>query len=334
MIRVAINGFGRIGRSFLRAYLLDKKAQSKYQIAAINIGPATKDWVAHLFKYDSFMGTWPHSVAYENGHLHVGTYKIPLLTTLDPADLVWSELGIDWVVESSGKFTDRENANKHIQAGAKKVLVTAFATAPDVTIVLGVNESMYNASEHTIVSLASCTANSLYPIVKVLHDSFDLQSIILNTMHSYTNRQVLMDVESVNLRRSRGAAVNIIPTTLQCPQRMSEVYPKYTGNISGQSTRVPVGKISFLDVAFTTDTVLHKNDINHAFRQASNGDLKSILATSVEQLVSTDYTNTPYSVVVDELLTVAVSPLYKVYAWYDNESGYSHRIKDFLTKYA
>lgn len=330
MIRVAVNGFGRIGRSFLRAYLADSRAQTIFKVVAINMGPANKEWAAHLFKYDSFMGTWSEPVKYEDGCLRFGNIDIPLLATIDPLDINWSELAVDWVIDATGQFTQKGEAQKHIQSGAKNVLITAFAESPDVTIVMGVNHKLYDRNIHKVVSLASCTANCLYPIVKILHDAFDLKAVIMNTMHSYTNRQVLMDTESVNLRRSRGAAVNIIPTSLQCPDRIREVYPEFTGRISGQSTRVPIGKVSLLDVAFTTDAVLHREDINNALVKARDSEMKGILETSTEALVSSDYINNAYSVTVDESLTVATNSLYKIFAWYDNEAGYSHRIKDFL----
>lgn len=333
MIRVAINGFGRIGRSFLRAYLADKNAQSKMNIAVINIGPVKKDWTAHLFKYDTFMGTWPERVYHEDGFLYVGDHKIPLIAKLDPLEISWQSLEIDWVVDATGKFTQKEEAQKHLKSGAKKVLITAFAQNPDVTIVLGVNDGMYDKDAHRIVSLASCSANAFYPIVKVLHEAFDAQDIIMNTIHSYTNRQVLMDVESVNLRRSRAAAVNIIPTTLQASHRIREVYPDFTGTIVGQSTRVPIGKVSFLDVAFVSNVLIRPEDINNAFLKVADGRMKGVVGTSNEELVSSDYMNNPDSITIDESLSSVSGSLAKVFGWYDNEAGYSHRIKDFLVEH-
>ncbi len=333
MKRIAINGFGRIGRSFLRAYLMDKEAQNSIEISAINVGPANKEWIAHLFKYDSFMGTWLDKVLYEDGFLYIGNHKISVFNIIDPQELHWNELDIDWVVDASGKFVQRQEAEKHIQSGAKKVLITAFAQDPDVTIVVGVNDNTYDKSAHKIVSLASCTANAFYPMVKVLHEAFDTQSFIMNTIHSYTNRQVLMDVESVNLRRSRSAVTNIIPTTLQASYRIREVYPNFTGSIAGQSTRVPVGKVSLLDVAFATEIVVKVDDINAAFQKVAQSRMKGVVAVSNQDLVSSDYINNPYSVTIDESLTSMSGTLAKVFGWYDNEAGYAHRIKDFLVMY-
>lgn len=333
MKHVVINGFGRIGRSFLRSYLLDKKAQKSIKIIAINVGPANKEWSAHLFKYDTFMGTWPEKVVYKDNYLSIGNHKILILQTTDPAELPWKKLKVDWVVDSSGQFTHQQEAQKHIAAGAKKVLITAFAQDPDVTVVMGVNEGAYDPEIHRIVSLASCTANAFYPIVKTLHDAFEVEFFSMNALHSYTNRQVLMDVESVSLRRSRGAAQNIIPTTLQASHRIREVYPKFSGSIAGQSTRIPVGKVSFLDVAFVTEAVVKVADINEAFMRVAQDTMQGVVNISGEPLVSSDYINNPYSVTIDESLTSVAGPLGKVFGWYDNEAGYSHRVKDFLVRH-
>lgn len=332
MISVAINGFGRIGRSFLRAYLADKDAQTRIKIVAINVGPAKKEWIAQLFKYDTFMGTWLDKVMYQDGFLQVGSYEFPILDTLDPVDISWDELAVDWIVDATGKFTQRKEAEKHLNSGAKKVLITAFAQQPDVTLVLGVNDQDYDPLIHRVVSLASCSANAFYPIVKVLHEAFGVESFMMNTMHSYTNRQVLMDVESVNLRRSRAAAMNIIPTPLQATDRIREIYHDFPGTVAGQSTRVPIGKVSLMDVAFITENVVKREDVNDAFAKARDGHMKGVLDTSVEQLVSSDYINNPYSVTIDESLTVVAGSLGKVFGWYDNEAGYAHRIKDFLKR--
>ncbi|MFA5998956.1 MAG: glyceraldehyde 3-phosphate dehydrogenase NAD-binding domain-containing protein [Candidatus Babeliales bacterium] len=333
MLKVAINGFGRIGRSFLRAYLEDEHAQAHMQIVAINVGPAKKEWVAHLFKHDSFMGTFPKQVSYQDGMLTFQNFQIPLLSQLDPSDIDWAALRVDWVVDASGKFTDRKDAEKHLKSGAKHVIITALAQKPDVTIVLGVNDGIYEEEKHKIVSLASCTANALFPIVKVLNEKFAVQSVITNVIHSYTNRQVLMDVESSDLRRSRAAALNIIPIELTEPCHMHDIYPKYTGPIMGQSTRVPVAKVSLLDVAFTSNKPMTIEAINDAFEKVRDGNMQGILDTSTEPLVSMDYMNSPFSVTIDQSLTSVSGGMGKVFGWFDNESGYSHRIKDFLLKH-
>lgn len=335
MIRVGLNGFGRIGRSFLRVLLSDENARRAIHVACINVGPSNPEEIAHMFKYDTFMGTLSHEVSYKNGRLHVDGFKIPIVATLDPAEIGWKEYEVEWVIDATGKFTHRDKAEQHMQAGAKRVLITAEGKDADVTIVPGVNDMTYDPDKHAIVSLASCTTNALAPMIKVLHENFGIESALMNTVHSYTNGQVLMDVESKgDVRRSRAAAMNIIPTTTGATRLIGKVYPELQGCISGLSTRVPVGKVSIVDLAFTSSHNLDKQEIIDAFRYAKQTNyLVGILDSTDKPLVSSDYINSSYSVVIDEPLTEVCGKLGKVFGWYDNEYGYAHRLKDFLVKH-
>src|SRR3989339_347727 len=329
MIRVAINGFGRIGRSFLRSYLMDKNARKRIDIVAINVGPSIIENVAHMFKYDSFMGTLPYDVSSKNSILSVDGLNIPLLGVMQSADAGWDKLDVDWVIEATGFFTTKEKASLHLQAGAKKVLITAPGKDVDVTIVPGVNDAMFDTKNHNIVSLASCTTNALAPMLKVLHEKFGVESAMMNTIHSYTNNQVLLDVEARDVRQARAATMSMIPTSTGASSAIKEVYPVLTGKVTGMSLRVPVGKISIVDLTFTSLNKLDKESINQAFCDARDSYLKNILDSTTLPLVSIDYTNNPHSVIIDELLTDVCGKTAKVFGWYDNEFGYSCRIKDF-----
>jgi len=333
MIRVSINGFGRIGRSFLRACFADKKSLEQLEIVAINVGPSKMEAIAHMFKYDTYMGTFDGEVVCKDGYLVVDGYKIQLFAEMGIEKLPWKDLKIDWVVESTGVFTHRDKAQKHVDAGAKKVLISAPGKQADATIVMGVNEEQYNPEKDTIVSLASCTTNALAPLVKVIHESFGIESAFMNTIHSFTNRQVLMDVEAKDVRTARSAVVNIIPTSTGAAKLIDVVYPELKGCISGLSIRVPVGKVSLLDVAFVTKTDLSVEAVHEALRKAEQTYLSGMLDCTTEPLVSSDYMNNPFSVIVDEPLTDVCKRSVKLFGWYDNEYGYANRIKDFLCKY-
>lgn len=335
MIKVGINGFGRIGRSFLRSYLSDKNARSAMQVVCINIGPSRIEQVAHMFKFDTFMGAFSGEVSMENDNLVVDGLKIPVVAQLQPLEIGWNAYDVDWVVEATGKFTTKEKAQLHIDAGAKKVLITAEGKGADATVVPGVNDDIYNPEIDHVVSLASCTTNALAPMIKVLHENFGIKSAFMNTIHSYTNAQVLMDVEvPKDIRRGRAAAMNIIPTTTGAANLIGVVYPELNGCISGISTRVPVGKVSIVDLAFTAQQELDRQAIIAAFQKAkSEGSLVGILDSTDAPLVSSDYINNPYSVVIDELLTDVCGHTGKLFGWYDNEYGYAHRLKDFLIKH-
>lgn len=331
MIRVAINGFGRIGRSFLRSYITDQNARQKLEVVAINVGPSIIENVAHMFKYDTFMGTFPYEVSIVNRSLVVDGLIIPLIGVMNPADAGWDTFKVDWVIEATGFFTTKEKASLHLQAGAKKVLITAPGKDVDVTIVPGVNDEMFDADLHKIVSLASCTTNALAPMLKILHEKFGIETAMMNTIHSYTNNQVLLDVEARDLRQARAATMSMIPTSTGATAAIKEVYPVLTGKITGMSLRVPVGKISIVDLTFTSLHNLDKELINQVFRDARDGKMKNILDSTTLPLVSIDYTNNPHSVIIDELLTdVCGGTTGKVFGWYDNEYGYASRLKDFL----
>lgn len=331
-MNIAINGFGRIGRSFLRSYLLDKQARGSFQVVAINVGPCKLEHVPHMFKYDTFMGTLPYEVSYEHGYLRVDGLQIALLSVMQPEHAGWDRFNVEWVIEATGLFTTKEKALLHCAGGARRVLITAPGKQVDVTIVPGVNDDQFDDEHHKIVSLASCTTNALAPMLKVLHENFGIETAFMNTIHSYTNSQVLLDVQAKDLRESRAATMSIIPSTSGASSAIKEVYPILAGKVSGMSLRVPVGKISIVDLAFTSSSQLTKESINQAFRHARDGALKDILDSTTLPLVSIDYTNNPHSVIIDELLTDVNGMAGKVFGWYDNEYGYSCRLKDFLLK--
>ena len=331
MIRIAINGFGRIGRNFLRILMLDPELSAHIEVVAINIGPGNLDTVAHMFVYDTLMGTYPGIVAHEDNHLFIDDEDILLFAQKDPAEINWGKLNIDWVVDCSGAFTHREKAQTHLDAGAKHVLISAPAHGEDVSIVLGVNEEKFNPSKDRIVSIGSCTTNALMPTVKALHDAFSITEGYMTTVHAYTNTQVLLDVEKdSDLRRSRAAALNIIPTSTGAAQMVGSIMPELKGKIEGMAMRVPVAKVSIIDFSFLAQKKFTVQTINEAFIAAGNGRMKGIMGFTDEELVSSDFAGTHYSVVIDGLLTATVGNLGKVYGWYDNEWGYCERLKDFL----
>ncbi|MGZ6250937.1 MAG: type I glyceraldehyde-3-phosphate dehydrogenase [Candidatus Chromulinivorax sp.] len=334
MINVAINGFGRIGRSFLRAYLQDRQAQEKFAIVAINVGPAIKENVPHMFTYDSCMGTLPYKVEFIDGNLSVAGFLIPLISVMNPAEAGWDNFGVDFVVEATGVFTSKEKAMLHLDGGAKRVLISAPGKNADVTIVPGVNFEKFDVLNHKIISLASCTTNALAPMLKVLHEAFGVEHAMMNTIHSYTNNQVLLDLQARDLRQARAAAMNLIPTSTGASSAIQQVYPELTGRVTGMSVRVPVAKISIVDLTFTSNSVLSKDLINQAFQVARDGYLQGILDSTNLPLVSLDYTNNPHSVIIDELLTDVCGNMGKVFGWYDNEFGYACRLKDFFKKIA
>lgn len=331
MIRIAINGLGRIGRNFLRILMLNPQIRQHIELVAVNIGPGKLDAVAHMFTYDTLMGTYPGIVAVEGNYLLIDDAKILLFAEGDPAVINWGTLNIDWVVDCSGAFTHRERAQKHLDAGAKHVLISAPAHGEDVSIVLGVNEDKFNPSKDRIVSLGSCTTNALMPTIKALHDAFTITEGYMTTVHAYTNTQVLLDVEAdSDLRRSRAAALNIIPTSTGAAQMVGTIMPELKGKIEGMAMRVPVAKVSIIDFSFVAQKKFTVQTINEAFIAAGNGRMKGVIGFTNEELVSSDFSGTYYSVVIDGLLTATVGNLGKVYGWYDNEWGYCERLKDFL----
>jgi len=330
MINVAISGFGRIGRTFLRTVLCDAVAQKKINIVAINIGPGKLDSVAHMFKYDTLMGTYPGDVCMKDGELCVDSHRIKIVAEPDPVRINWSTLNVDWVVEASGKFTKREGAQLHLSAGAKHVLITAPAHDEDISIIPGVNEEIFDKNKHKIVSLGSCTTNAFIPMLRVLHDEFTITQGCMTTVHAYTNSQVLLDVESKDLRFARAAALNIIPTSTGASKMLGKVVPELADIISARAIRVPVGKCSLIDLTVVTKQAPTIATIHDAFNAAAKGHMQGIVALTMEPLVSSDFSGNSYSVTIDGLLTHTQGNMAKVFGWYDNEWGYSERLKDFL----
>ncbi|MEK6892477.1 MAG: type I glyceraldehyde-3-phosphate dehydrogenase [Nanoarchaeota archaeon] len=325
MINVAINGFGRIGRLVLRAGMKDKSINW----VAVNDVTDSKT-LAHLFKYDSVHGKYNGTVEHTDDSLIIDGRKIKVLSVLDAAKYPWKELNIDVVVESTGKFTDRAGTEQHLKAGAKKVLLSAPGKGMDLTIVMGVNDSMYDHNIHHLVSNASCTTNCLAPIVKVLNDSFGVKRGFMTTVHAYTADQKLVDAPHKDLRRSRSAAVSIIPTTTGAAKSIGEVIPELKGKLDGISLRVPIPTGSVTDLVCELEKQTTKEEINEAFKKAAE-KLKGILEYSEEPLVSVDIVTDPHSSILDSQLTNVIGGNFvKVVAWYDNEWGFSERMIDVI----
>jgi glyceraldehyde 3-phosphate dehydrogenase len=332
-MRIAVNGFGRIGKTFVRAFLADP---SGLKVVAINVGSADKEMIALAMRFDTLLGQYPGTVEYKDSELIIdGTTRIALINELNPEKLPWKSLKIDWVVEASGHFTTREGAHKHILAGAQRVLISAPAKGDDVTIIPGVNEAMYDSS-HTIVSLGSCTTNAVYPMLKVIKDSFGIEYGFMTTVHAYTNTQTLLDVDThkKDPRRSRAAALNMVPSSTGAMEVVTKVMPDLVGKLMGNSLRVPVGKVSIIDLTVHLSRGASIKEINLAFEEASQGELSGIIGYSCEPLVSSDYSGNSHSVTLDSLLTQSMGQAVKVFGWYDNEWGYSVRLKDFLSTIA
>jgi glyceraldehyde 3-phosphate dehydrogenase len=325
-IRVGINGFGRIGRQVLRAAKLQDVAD--IDIVAVNDLTDTKT-LAHLFKYDSVHGTYEGDVEAGNGSILVDGDEIQVFAEKDPANLKWKDLGVDIVLESTGRFTNATDAQKHIVAGAKKVIISAPAKGEDLTIVMGVNEDKYDSAKHTIISNASCTTNCLVPMVKVILDNFGFVRGSMVTVHSYTNDQHILDLPHKDLRRARAAAMSIIPTTTGAAKATSLVLPELKGKIDGISIRVPTPDVSLTDLAVVVDTPVTAEQVNAAFKAAANGKMSGILQYTEEELVSCDYIGNAHSCILDSKCTNVVDGmLIKVSGWYDNEWGYASRCVD------
>lgn len=329
-MRIAINGFGRIGKTFLRVLLADKVACSTIEIVGINVGPGNIAHTAHLFVYDTIMGTFSEHVLQEDNVLVVGNQRIKLYAITDPAALPWKELEVDWVVDASGKYTKRDMAQKHVQAGAKSVLITAPSPDDDISIIPGINSEAYDKKKHKIVSLGSCTTNAFMPILKIVNDALIIEQGFMTTVHAYTNSQVLLDIEDKDLRLSRAAALNIIPTSTGASKMISKVLPGLEDKIKATSLRVPVAKVSLMDIVLTTKRQTDSQLLNELFTHASCTYLKGIISLVDKPLVSSDYAGSPYSVTIDGLLTESFGYTHKIIGWYDNEWGYSERLKDFL----
>lgn len=328
-IRVAINGFGRIGRNVLRA--AKKAGATDIDFVAVNDLTDTKT-LAHLLKYDSVHGIYAGTVEAREQSLVVDGDEIKVFAEKDPAALPWGDLGVDIVIESTGRFTNKADAEKHITAGAKKVIISAPAKNEDITIVLGVNEDKYDPASHHVVSNASCTTNCLAPVVKVLLDEFGFRRGLMTTVHAYTNDQNILDLPHKDLRRARAAGMSMIPTTTGAAKATGLVIPEVKGKIDGMAFRVPTPDVSVVDLTAELEKDVDAKQVNDALRAASEGRLKGILGYEETELVSIDYTGNPHSSIVDAPSTNVMSGLVKVVAWYDNEWGYSCRCVD-LARY-
>ena len=326
-LRVAINGFGRIGRLYFRA------AYKSSDLEFVQINDLTDPkTLAHLLKWDSAHGPFPGDVSYGKDSIMVGNKKIKISAERDPAKLPWADERIDVVIESTGIFTDRAGASKHLNAGAKKVIISAPAKEPDVTIVMGVNHKDYDPKRHNIVSCASCTTNCLAPIAKVLLQTYGIECGYMTTIHSYTNDQRVLDFPHKDLRRARTAAVSMIPTTTGAAKATALVIPELQGKLDGISIRVPTPNVSLVDFACVVEQPTNKDDVNKALENAAANELKGILDVCDQPLVSIDFNGNPFSAIVDALSTAVIKgKLVKVIAWYDNEWGYSNRLAD-MTK--
>ena len=327
-IRVGINGFGRIGRNFFRAR---HALGADLDIVALNdLGDAKT--MAHLLRYDSTLGPFEGEIELADGVLKAAGEEVRILSERDPGALPWGSLGVDVVLESTGFFTDREGAQKHLGAGAKKVLISAPATDPDVTIVLGVNDDAYDPDAHHIVSNASCTTNCVAPLAKVLHDLGEIQSGFMTTIHAYTQDQSLQDAPHKDLRRARAAAINLIPTSTGAAKAIGLVLPELQGKVDGISVRAPVATGSLTDLVVMLGRETSVDEVNEAYRTAAAGPLDGILRFSDDPLVSTDIVGSAYSCIFDSELTMVHGSAVKVFGWYDNEWGYSCRLVDVVAR--
>ena len=324
--RVGINGFGRIGRNIMRA----ARDAGNIDIVAVNDITDTAT-LAHLLKFDSVLGNLSDIVAVDGDGIRIGKERFQVLAERDPANLPWGDLGVDLVLESTGLFTKRDDAAKHLSAGAKKVIITAPAKQPDLTLVLGVNQDRYDPGKHRIISNASCTTNCLAPVAKVLHEEFDLKRGWMTTVHSYTNDQKLLDLPHKDLRRARSAGLSMIPTTTGAAVAVGEVLPELRGKLDGISIRVPTPNVSVVDLVAQVNRQTTAEAVNAAFKVAASGPLKGVLQVATEPLVSIDFKGNPHSSIVDSSYTsVMDGDFVKLLSWYDNEWGYSSRCVDLI----
>ena len=327
-IKVGINGFGRIGRNILRTSLGDPSID----FVAVNDLTDTKT-LAHLLKYDSIMGNLPNDIGHEGDTITVDGDRFKVFSEKDPSQIDWNSVGADIVIEATGRFTNAEDAKKHLGGSVKKVIISAPAKGEDITVVLGVNEGMYKPSEHHIISNASCTTNCLAPVAKVIHDNFRIKNALMNTIHSYTNDQQLLDLPHKDLRRARAAAMSMIPTSTGAAKAVALVIPDLKGKFDGISVRVPTPNVSLVDVVINVEKDTNVEEVNAALRAAAEGAMKGILGFSEEPLVSIDYRGNPLSSIVDADNTKVIGgTAIKILSWYDNEWGYSCRVRD-LVKY-
>jgi glyceraldehyde 3-phosphate dehydrogenase len=326
MLKVGVNGFGRIGRNFLRASL---ESGAKFEVVGIN-DLTDNATLAHLLKYDSILGRLDSAVTFTETSITVGGKTISVSAERDPANIPWGKLGVDVVVESTGIFTKAADAKKHISAGAKKVIISAPATDEDITIVMGVNHEKYDSAKHHVISNASCTTNCLAPMAKVLNDEFGIVRGLMTTIHAYTNDQVILDFPHKDLRRSRAAALSIIPTSTGAAKAISLVLPELKGKLDGYALRVPVPTGSATDLTVELAKEASVSEINSALKKASQGSLKGYLTYTEDPIVSADIVTDPSSCIVDAGLTKAIGTTVKVVGWYDNEWGYSNRLVDLI----
>lgn len=325
-LRVAINGFGRIGRNFLRTSL----GYSEFEIVALNDLTDAKT-LAHLLKYDSVHGIFNADVKTGNGSISVNGKEIKVFAVTEPQKLPWNDLGIDIVIESTGRFVDKPSASKHLDAGAKWVIISAPAKEPDATICMGVNEEILDPAKHKIISNASCTTNCLAPVAKVIHSEFSIVRGLMTTIHSYTNDQRILDLPHKDLRRARAAALNLIPTTTGAAKAVGVVLPELKGKLNGTSIRVPTPNVSIVDLVAELGRDVTSEEVNASLKKASEGPMKGILQYTEEPLVSSDFNGNAHSSIVDGSLTMVLEGrMAKVFAWYDNEWGYSSRLRDLI----
>lgn len=331
-MRIAINGFGRIGRTFFRAALKNEEFMRNFEIVAINDLTSPKN-LAYLLKYDSVHKIFDAVVSWKENSLVVNGKEIKILTETEPSKLPWKDLEIDFVLESTGRFTSRDGAEKHLIAGAKKVIISAPAKNPDITIVLGVNEEIYDKEKHKIISMASCTTNCLASMVKVLMENFGVKRGFMTTCHAYTNDQRILDLPHEDFRRGRAASLSIIPTTTGAARAIGEVIPELAGKLDGIALRVPVPDASITDLVAEVEREVTKEEVNMAFKNAGEGKLKGILQYTEDPIVSVDVIGNSHSCIIDGLSTMVLggkSNLLKVFGWYDNEWGYSCRLVDLF----
>jgi glyceraldehyde 3-phosphate dehydrogenase len=327
-IKVGINGFGRIGRNILRTAIGD----SSIDFVGVNDLTDTKT-LAHLLKYDSIMGNLPNQIEHDGDSIAVDGDRFKVFSEKDPSAIDWNSVGADVVIEATGRFTNAEDARKHLGGSVKKVIISAPAKGEDITVVLGVNEAMYDAQDHNIISNASCTTNCLAPVAKVIHDNFRIKNALMNTIHSYTNDQQLLDLPHKDLRRARAAAMSMIPTSTGAAKAVALVIPELKGKFDGISVRVPTPNVSLVDVVINVEKETSADEVNAALKTAANGAMKGILGFSEEPLVSIDYRGNPLSSIVDADNTKVIGgTTIKILSWYDNEWGYSCRVRD-LVKY-
>lgn len=327
-IKVGINGFGRIGRNILRTAIGD----SSIDFVGVNDLTDTKT-LAHLLKYDSIMGNLPNQIEHDGDSIAVDGDRFKVFSEKDPSAIDWNSVGADVVIEATGRFTNAEDARKHLGGSVKKVIISAPAKGEDITVVLGVNEAMYDAQNHNIISNASCTTNCLAPVAKVIHDNFRIKNALMNTIHSYTNDQQLLDLPHKDLRRARAAAMSMIPTSTGAAKAVALVIPELKGKFDGISVRVPTPNVSLVDVVINVEKETSADEVNGALKTAANGAMKGILGFSEEPLVSIDYRGNPLSSIVDADNTKVIGgTTIKILSWYDNEWGYSCRVRD-LVKY-